>query len=96
MTAYTPHTSARRTDPGTSRQAAKAAASFAGTHCERIHAALRLCGPMDPEQIGDMLDMEPYSCRKRLADLKKAGQAEPTGIIVPTSHGRHQRVWRAL
>ncbi len=96
MNAYTPHTSARRTDPGTSQQAAQAATSFAGTHCDRIHTALIQCGPMDPEQIGAMLDMEPYAIRKRLSDCKKAGMAEPTGELVPTTSGRHQRVWRAL
>ena len=51
---------------------------------------------MDPEQIGAMLGMESYATRKRLADLKRAGQAEPTGQIVPTTSGRSQRVWRAL
>ena len=87
---------ARRTDPGTSHEAAQMALCFAATHCDRIHTALIQRGPMDPEQIGAMLGMEPYSVRKRLADLKKAGQAETTGEIVPTSTGRHQRVWRAL
>jgi hypothetical protein len=96
MTLYSPHTSARCTDPGTSQLAAQAAASFAGTHCDRIHTALIQCGPMDPEQIGAMLNMEPYSVRKRLADCKKNGLAEPTGAIVPTISGRSQRVWRAL
>lgn len=96
MNAYTHHTSARRTDPATSHQAAQAAESFAGTHCERIHKALQLCGPMDPEQIGAMLGMEPYSARKRLSDCQKAGMAEPTGEVVPTTSGRSQRVWRAL
>lgn len=96
MTAFTPTHAARSTDPATSHQAAQAATSFAGTHCERIHRALQLCGPMDPEQIGAMLDMEPYATRKRLADLKRVGQAEPTGQIVPTTSGRSQRVWRAL
>jgi predicted ArsR family transcriptional regulator len=87
---------ARRTDPATSHEAARMASEFAGTHCERIHTALIQCGPMDPEQIGAMLGMEPYSTRKRLNDLKKAGQAETTGELVPTMSGRHQRVWRAL
>ena len=96
MNAYTPHTSARRTDPCTSHEAAQAAASFAGTHCERIHTALIQCGPMDPEQIGAMVGIEPYSARKRLNDLKRVKLAEPTGDVVPTVHGRSQRVWRAL
>jgi predicted ArsR family transcriptional regulator len=96
MTAYNPYTSARATDPGTSHQAAQAAESFAGTHCERIHRALQLCGPMDPEQLGAMVGIEPYSARKRLADLKRVRLAEPTGQIVPTTSGRSQRVWRAL
>lgn len=96
MTSYTPAHAARSTDPATSHQAAQAATSFAGTHCERIHRALILCGPMDPEQIGDMLDMEPYSIRKRLANLKSAGLADTTGQIVRTRAGRSQRVWRAL
>jgi predicted ArsR family transcriptional regulator len=93
---YLAEHAARRTDPGTSHQAAQAAASFAGTHCERIYTALIQCGPMDPEQIAAMLGMEPYSVRKRLSDCKKAGIAEPTGELVPTTSGRHQRVWRAL
>lgn len=96
MTAFTPTHAARSADPATSHQAAQAATSFAGTHCERIHKALQLCGPMDPEQIGGMLDIEPYAIRKRLANLKSAGMAEPTGAIVPTASGRSQRVWRAL
>lgn len=96
MNTYTPTRAARSTDPATSHQAAQAATSFAGTHCERVHRALQLCGPMDPEQIGVMLGMESYATRKRLADLKRVGQAEPTGQIVPTTSGRSQRVWRAL
>ena len=96
MTAFTPAHAARSTDPATSHQAAQAATSFAGTHCERIHKALQLCGPMDPEQLGAMVGMESYSVRKRLADCQKAGMAEPTGEIVPTTSGRSQRVWRAL
>jgi predicted ArsR family transcriptional regulator len=72
------------------------AIEFAGTHCARIHAALVQCGPMDPEQIAAMVGMEPYACRKRLADLQRAKQAEPTGETVRTKSGRSQRVWRAL
>ena len=87
---------ARRTDPVTSHEAARLASEFAGTHCARIHAALVQCGPMDPEQIGVMVGMEPYACRKRLADLQRAKQAETTGELVPTTSGRYQRVWRAL
>lgn len=87
---------ARRSDPATSHEAAQMAVEFAGTHCDRIHAALVQCGPMDPEQIGAMVGLEPYSVRKRLSTLQHAKQAEPTGETVPTTSGRHQRVWRAL
>lgn len=93
---YQSYESARSSDPSTSHSAAIAAAEFAGSLGKRIHKTLQLCGPMDPEQIGAMLDMEPYSVRKRLADLHKANQAEPTGEIVNTRSGRSQRVWRAL
>ncbi len=96
MTAYSPHTSARRTDPGTSEHAAHAATSFAGTQCDRIRAALALHGPMDPEQLGAVVGIEPYAARKRLADLKRVGQADTTGDVVRTASGRRQRVWRAL
>jgi hypothetical protein len=51
---------------------------------------------MDHEQIGAMVGIEPYSARKRLNDLKRVKLAEPTGDVVPTVHGRSQRVWRAL
>lgn len=86
---------ARRNDPATSHDAAQAAASFAGTHCERIHTALIQCGPMDLEQIGIMVGMDGYQCRKRLSDLQKIGKAEPTGELARTKSGRSQRIWRA-
>ncbi len=96
MSAFTPHTSARATDPHTSHQAAYAAASFAGTHCKQILDALKAHGPLNPEQLASHTDMQAYAVRKRLADLQKAGHAEPTGQTVPTASGRRQRVWRLV
>ena len=96
MSAYTPHTSARATDPHTSHQAAYAAASFAGTHCKQILDALKAHGPLNPEQIAAMVGMDGYQCRKRLSDLQKIGKAEPTGELARTKSGRSQRIWRAL
>ena len=98
MSTYTPHTSVRRTDPGTSHIAAFAAQSFAGSQCEKIHSALKAHGPMDAETIGEMLGLDAYQVRKRLSNLEQADPklAEPTGEIVPSAAGRTQRVWRAL
>ena len=86
----------RRTDPGTSQAAALAATAFAGSQCHKILQALKLHGPMDPERIGMEVQMEAYAVRKRLANLKQSGQAEPTAVLVPTLAGRSQRVWRAV
>lgn len=87
---------ARRTDPGTSFAAARAAITFTGTHCERIHAALRALGPMTKDEIARRTGLTAVQVDRRLPDLHDDGKAEPTGDVRNSDSGRPERVWRAL
>lgn len=91
-----PRTLARSGDPATSHLAAQRTTEFAPAHRERILAALRRFGRAGAEQLGAATRLEPYSVRKRLAELKGQGLAEPTGDERTTITGRTERVWRAL
>ncbi len=91
-----PRKLARASDPTTSHAAAERVRDFAPAHREQILAALRRFGQAGAEQLGAATRLEPYSVRKRLAELKTAGLAEPTGDERTTIAGRTERVWRAL
>lgn len=90
----------RRTDPGTSHEAAEMAGELAKTHQERIRALLvrnheAQMPPLGAEQIGYILHMEPYAVRKRLAELNRDGLAIPVGER-KTKTGRTERTWEPL
>ena len=86
-------THARRSDPGTSKEAAARVREFAAGQCAAILAVLREKGPLGAEQIAAYLSIEPYSTRKRLADLEHAGRAKPLPLQRVTASGRHERIW---
>lgn len=92
---FTPHKLARRRDPATSKEAASRVKGFAAGQCAAILAVLREKGPLGAEQIADYLGIEPYSTRKRLADLEHAGKAKPLPMQRVTASGRHERIWVA-
>lgn len=90
----------RRTDPGTSHEAAAMAGELAKTHQERIRALLverqeYKLPPLGAEQIGELLGIEPYAVRKRLAELNRDGLAIPVGER-KTKTGRTERTWEPL
>jgi Mn-dependent DtxR family transcriptional regulator len=92
---FTSRSHARRGDPETSHEAAGRVREFAAGQCAAILAVLREKGPLGAEQIAAYLNIEPYSTRKRLADLEHAGKAQPLPMQRVTASGRHERIWRA-
>ena len=85
----------RAADPTTSFVAARMARAFAGTHCDLIHRSLVLAGPASKDQLAARLRLDGVAIARRLADLQKAGRAEPTDEKRTSAAGRPERVWRA-
>ena len=84
---------ARRSDPATSREAARRVREFAAGQCAAILAVLRERGPLGAEQVAAYLRIDAYAVRKRLADLEHAGLARPLALHRVTASGRHERIW---
>jgi predicted ArsR family transcriptional regulator len=90
----------RRTDPGTSHEAAVMAGDFAGDQQTLIRRVLVNrrelgLGPLGAEEIGDALDQPAYAIRKRLSELNRDGFIMPVGER-KTRSGRTERTWEAL
>lgn len=92
---FDPATLARRSDPATSKAAARRVRELAAGQCAEIFAVLQKHGPLGAEQIADLTGIEPYSARKRLADLEHAGKARPLPQHRVTRTGRQERLWAA-
>jgi predicted Rossmann fold nucleotide-binding protein DprA/Smf involved in DNA uptake len=84
---------ARRTDPPTSQQAARRAPVRG--HAARVLEALR-AGPAGQTEIGRRTGLLPHQVNKRLADLDRAGVAEPSGREVVNEGGFREREWRVM
>ena len=64
---------ARNTDPATSHAAADRATNFAGSHAERILAALKAVGTGTPPSISDKTGLTIVQIDRRLHELEKKG-----------------------
>lgn len=93
---FSARTHARSNDPETSREAAARITEFASGHCGKILAALKKHGPQSPQQLAYLVGLNQFQVCRRLPELQKAGVAAPTGVLVETPSGRHERVWVAL
>lgn len=84
---------ARLLDPHTSQQAAAEAAVFAGSHCERICAALE-DGPMSAKEISRATGLTVVQVDRRLPELERQGRTQVVKVdgIDLTRNG--YRVWR--
>lgn len=84
---------ARLFDPHTSQQAAAQAAVFAGSHCERIQAALQ-DGPMSAKEISRATGLTVVQVDRRLPELERQGKTQVVKVdgIDLTRNG--YRVWR--
>ncbi len=70
---------ARRTDPQTSHDAAKAAERFATTHMGRILAALKAHGPSTPAELADHTGLTVVQVCRRLPEAEAMRKAFPLG-----------------
>lgn len=67
---------ARKSDPIQSHEAAARAAVFAGSHRERIVAALKNHGPMTAHEIGARIGLEPVQVDRRMHEARRLGEAK--------------------
>lgn len=99
-----PVATARRTDPETSRAAARSVQNIAQAQ-EDVLALLRRHGPGTDEEIafrhavgvslGMVRKQSPSGLRTRRAELHKQGLVVASGQVRPTISGRASIVWRA-
>lgn len=92
---FSPSRHARRSDPATSKDSAGRVREFAGGQCADILAILKKYSPLGAEQIADLVGIEAYAARKRLADLEHVGLAYPLTETRKTATGRSERLWQA-
>jgi hypothetical protein len=64
---------ARRSDPESSKQAAKRAQDFAATHAGRLLEALRTHGPLSPKQFHALTGLTHVQADRRRKELLEAG-----------------------
>ena len=86
----------RKSDPITSHLAAARVSEFSSAHCKLICDALAECGPMTCDEIADHTGLLGHQVNKRVSDLQRKGEAEPTGELRLSGSGRKARVWRSL
>lgn len=88
LTLIIPLPQARNSDPETSRDAARKAATFANNHRDRIHAALATPGTI--KDLAERTGLDHVAVARRLPDLQRMG------LAVPMDDERRDgcRVWR--
>jgi predicted Rossmann fold nucleotide-binding protein DprA/Smf involved in DNA uptake len=82
---------ARRSDPGTSHEAAKTAP--VSEHQRLIIDALGQ-GPAGASGIAARCGLLPHQVNKRLTELARTGRIVETGRVVTSSSGRGEREWK--
>lgn len=73
-----PFPQARATDPHTSKEAARRAATFANNHRDRIHAALDT--PANIYEIAERTGLDHVAVARRMAEMQRMGLVERTGV----------------
>jgi len=84
---------ARRTDPGTSHEAAKTAP--VAEHQRLILDALGQ-GPAGASGIAARCGLLPHQVNRRIHELAKGGRIVETGRTVLSASGRGEREWRCV
>lgn len=84
----------RSTDPQTSKEAAEKSREFSRGQCIKIIDCLKSHGSMGKTLIAEFSGIGDVAVARRLADLQKAGLAEPTKATQLSASGRNERVWR--
>lgn len=87
---------ARSTDPETSKEAARRAATFAESHAGRILAALKLHGPMTAHEL-HIIGLTVVQIDRRLPELARLGLARVCKLDDGADMTRGGfRVWQAV
>lgn len=84
---------ARRSDPPTSRIAARMAGGLVADHHRRILEALEL-GPAGKTEIGLRCGLTEQQVARRMHELRRAGQVERTGRRARSASGRPEDEYR--
>jgi predicted ArsR family transcriptional regulator len=84
----------RTQDPETSHAAAASAKELQAHHHAVILGALRKHGPAGKDRLGALTNLTGVQICRRLTELHRAGQIEPTGRNVQSTAGRAEREWR--
>jgi predicted Rossmann fold nucleotide-binding protein DprA/Smf involved in DNA uptake len=84
---------ARKKDPVTSHDAARAARAFAGEHHRAILEALAI-GPAGASGIAARCGLLAHQVNKRINELARAGRIVATGRVVESASGRGEREWK--
>lgn len=87
---------ARRTDPHTSHQAARAARSLASEHQAAILAVLRRGGSWTADEIAERCGLTKVQICRRLCELEREDRIRPTGETRPTPAGRPARCFEIV
>jgi hypothetical protein len=91
----TPARRARRTDPQTSKTAARNAERFAASHAGRILEALRQ-GAATAHRLSDLTGLTVVQIDRRLPELQKAGFARPVVVLGQPLVLAGYRVWECV
>lgn len=92
---------ARHTDPAPSKAAAVKADKFAGTHADRILAALKLHGPRTAHELEHLIGLSAVQIDRRVSEMRRAGVLEVctdaggTPVTRKTPTGGESTVWSA-
>ena len=85
---------ARRSDPATSKAAAREAKELAARHHRIILSCLEAHGPAGKDRIASLTSLTGVAVCRRLSELHKAGRISPTGRNVQSTAGRSEREWQ--
>lgn len=88
-------TMVRASDPLSSVMAAEGALRFAGTHRDRIRAALQEGGRMTAHEIADATGLTVVQVDRRLPELRQAGEARVCSDVLGDMMRDGFRVWEA-
>lgn len=86
-------TLARRTDPETSKRAARQAQAFAGGHCLQILQALAEHGPQTKDELAAHTGLDSVAVARRMAQLRDDLLVRDSGSTRATATGRQATVW---
>jgi hypothetical protein len=92
------HAVARRTDPGTSHEAARSVDRIRETQ-QAVLDVLHRYGPCSDEKIFALMRpglMSPSGARTRRKELNEKGKVRDTGHRAKTASGRNTIIWEAI